>query len=413
MLAGVLWEVYTSQLVPHAEDHLLHPSIPNIINGQGQDPEGKDEMQVDERNEDNQDLKPRLRITNPLLLELNARSKGAFQASNEGLLTGEISKERFLEVFLPRGRKEGGWGREKGKGKMGDDGNDDDDEQHLDRLGLQGEEREKARGFLELMRSGSGKVKTNAVTDGIGSTSGPSNPTPIMKARPIITNHLDFLIPLRPSNPFSSSASYGLNSKPILPKPTIPKLPLFARYILLAAFCASYNSPRTDLRIFGRGPIGSLKRKIDQKGQITYEASPSGGGKKKGGGIKKVRLGKVGKVPQSLLGPKAFTLDRMLAIFMALLVEHGWEDAMALRAEEDEEFDEEEDEDDEMMMVAKGGLLFEDDVATLTAKRRDRMRRREERRKADWEDEVEEISRSVGVFGLVSSLMASRLPKAE
>ena len=79
------------------------------------------------------------------------------------------------------------------------------------------------------------------------------------------------------------------------------------------------------------------------------------------------------------------------------------------------------DEDDAFSDVNRpaGKLDFriEEDVGRVEKKRRERERRRDKERLRDWEEEVEEISRSVGLFGLVSrtstaieSLTADTLP---
>jgi hypothetical protein len=72
-----------------------------------------------------------------------------------------------------------------------------------------------------------------------------------------------------------------------------------------------------------------------------------------------------------------------------------------------------EDEDDAFSDVNRpaGKLDFriEDDAGRAERKRRDRERRRDKERLRDWEEEVEEISRSVGLFGLVSPSRCFRL----
>ncbi|KAL7410586.1 origin recognition complex subunit 5 C-terminus-domain-containing protein [Mrakia frigida] len=100
-------------------------------------------------------------------------------------------------------------------------------------------------------------------------------------------------------------------------------LPRMAKFLLIAAFLASYNPPRKDLMFFGRG---------------RWEG---GGKKKKGGGTRKAtsggRKGTVAKIPQTILGPKPFPLDRLIAIFGSLLAEHDRPDSSALRDEQWEE----------------------------------------------------------------------------
>ncbi|GLB40919.1 putative origin recognition complex (ORC) subunit 5 C-terminus [Lyophyllum shimeji] len=80
-------------------------------------------------------------------------------------------------------------------------------------------------------------------------------------------------------------------------------LPRMSKFILVAAFLASTNPAKSDLRMFGRG--------LDEK-------------KRKRRSRKTMKSGQA-KVPQRLLGPLAFPLDRLLAILGALLEENDAE----------------------------------------------------------------------------------------
>lgn len=72
-------------------------------------------------------------------------------------------------------------------------------------------------------------------------------------------------------------------------------LPYFAKYFLVAAFLASYNSPKDDKRLFVKNHAKKRKRLVqDQKKE---------------------------NASKELLGPKVFTLDRLLAIFYAIMEE--------------------------------------------------------------------------------------------
>ncbi|KAI0067066.1 hypothetical protein BV25DRAFT_1274302 [Artomyces pyxidatus] len=84
-------------------------------------------------------------------------------------------------------------------------------------------------------------------------------------------------------------------------------LPTMSKFVLVAAFLASTNPPKTDIRMFARGRDEKRKRR-------------------KGGGTKKTAL-KSGpaKVPQRLLGPMSFPLDRLLAILAVLLEEYDYD----------------------------------------------------------------------------------------
>ncbi|KAH7925660.1 hypothetical protein BV22DRAFT_1194968 [Leucogyrophana mollusca] len=88
----------------------------------------------------------------------------------------------------------------------------------------------------------------------------------------------------------------------------VNNLPRMSKFILIAAFLASTNPAKSDMRMFGRGADERKKRR------------------RKGGSPKKSRSqSAVAKIPQRLLGPAAFPLDRLLAILGALLEENDVE----------------------------------------------------------------------------------------
>lgn len=72
-------------------------------------------------------------------------------------------------------------------------------------------------------------------------------------------------------------------------------LPYYAKYFLIAAYLASYNSQREDKRLFIKNHGKQKKLNVQNK---KKENSMYG-----------------------LLGPKPFSLDRLLAIFYAILEE--------------------------------------------------------------------------------------------
>ena len=75
------------------------------------------------------------------------------------------------------------------------------------------------------------------------------------------------------------------------------ELPYLSKYLLISAYLASYNPASTDVRVFAkRATAGKRRRK--QRGPRKKTAA---------------------KVPQHLLGPKAFPLDRLLAIFYSII----------------------------------------------------------------------------------------------
>ncbi|KAL7284243.1 hypothetical protein ACG7TL_001525 [Trametes sanguinea] len=88
-------------------------------------------------------------------------------------------------------------------------------------------------------------------------------------------------------------------------------LPRMAKFILVAAFLASTNPARSDLRMFGRGPDERARRR-----------------RRKVGTPRKPKPGTTGtavKIPQRLLGPTTFPLDRLIAILGVLLEENDAE----------------------------------------------------------------------------------------
>jgi origin recognition complex subunit 5 len=101
------------------------------------------------------------------------------------------------------------------------------------------------------------------------------------------TGHEQFLKAMTPAtthnrNGNSDSFDFALALTPnkrVVPRPPTLELPLCAKYLIVAAYCASYNPPKSDLRLFGRGtgPDGKRKR---------------GGGTRRAG-YGRVRLGKV------------------------------------------------------------------------------------------------------------------------
>lgn len=79
------------------------------------------------------------------------------------------------------------------------------------------------------------------------------------------------------------------------------ELPYYAKWLLVAAYLASFNPARLDALYF----MKSTERKRRKKG----------GGTARSGG----RPGKIRKIPRHLLAASAFTLDRLLAILLAIL----------------------------------------------------------------------------------------------
>ncbi|KAL1917229.1 uncharacterized protein VTP21DRAFT_4885 [Calcarisporiella thermophila] len=74
------------------------------------------------------------------------------------------------------------------------------------------------------------------------------------------------------------------------------ELPYYTKFLLISSYIASYNPPRLDMRYFAKG-------REERKGKGKQRKEPQTGG----------------KLRQQLLGPKAFPVERMLAIFYSII----------------------------------------------------------------------------------------------
>ncbi|KAJ3877922.1 origin recognition complex subunit 5 C-terminus-domain-containing protein [Lentinula edodes] len=92
-------------------------------------------------------------------------------------------------------------------------------------------------------------------------------------------------------------------------KDTLPlsvSLPRLSQFILVAAYIASMNPQKTDLRLFGRGTDEKKRRRRATKRQMA-NAKPKSG---------------PAKIPQRFSGPSPFPLERLIAILGALVEEN-------------------------------------------------------------------------------------------
>ncbi|KAF8430040.1 origin recognition complex subunit 5 C-terminus-domain-containing protein [Tirmania nivea] len=99
----------------------------------------------------------------------------------------------------------------------------------------------------------------------------------------------------------TSSAAAAITSQDMMAKAT-HDLPYYSKLLLLASYLASYNPSRLDVQFFTKA---SDKRKRRRGGG----AIGAGGGRKS----------QVRKIQRRLLGPQPFLLERMLAIFHAIV----------------------------------------------------------------------------------------------
>ncbi|TFK64530.1 hypothetical protein BDN72DRAFT_774453 [Pluteus cervinus] len=140
----------------------------------------------------------------------------------------------------------------------------------------------------------------------------PSITAALEELYPRLTNAKDWAIANKPEDdilaqlptqlhPFKTRAKLPASTEPV----EISTLSRMSKFILVASFLASTNPAKSDLRMFGRG--------LDEKKRRRRRASKPSGTKVKSGPV---------RIPQRLAGPMPFPLDRMLAIFGALLEEN-------------------------------------------------------------------------------------------
>lgn len=159
----------------------------------------------------------------------------------------------------------------------------------------------------------------------------PSFTTALEALYPRLSNAADWAKDNQPPEnlflqPFSSMS---LKNKTNVPKDSSKSnmtevLPRVSKFILIAAFLASTNPAKSDMRMFGRGPD---ERKKKRRGGGTAVS-------KRGGAIKVSLLSALlhtfltpsMQVPQRLLGPMPFPLDRMISILGVLLEEYDADD---------------------------------------------------------------------------------------
>jgi hypothetical protein len=110
-----------------------------------------------------------------------------------------------------------------------------------------------------------------------------------------------------------AAATTAPSPSPLLPTPAAPlpptrrerdlllELPYYPRLALLAAFCASANPPDTDARYFSRRATGR-RRSAEGKGRSAMARRTA---------------------TALLTGPRAFTLERLLGVFRALVHAHN------------------------------------------------------------------------------------------
>ncbi|KAI9798461.1 MAG: hypothetical protein M1825_005341 [Sarcosagium campestre] len=101
-----------------------------------------------------------------------------------------------------------------------------------------------------------------------------------------------------------SEGAAAAGARSLAGNPAAHDLPYYTKYLLCAAYLASYNPARQDPVFFMKASEGKKRRK--------------GGG---GGGRVAGRQAKHRKIQRRLIGPQTFVLERLLAIYHAILLE--------------------------------------------------------------------------------------------
>jgi len=106
----------------------------------------------------------------------------------------------------------------------------------------------------------------------------------------------------------------------IPPAPHTHTLPYFSAYLLCAAYLASYNPPRTDLLHFSRGSATKAKRTRKTKTtSSTTSTAASANGTLSSLRTPSTASARSRRPPRRLLAASPFPLERLLAIFHAIL----------------------------------------------------------------------------------------------
>lgn len=137
---------------------------------------------------------------------------------------------------------------------------------------------------------------------------GTLNPSPfsrLMVANRSLFQNDSVLVPALVSNPQSTALVPQSQSQSNLQGIAI-QLPHISRLLLVASYLASYNPPRTDSTFFMKAALAKRRKK---GGSTALSRKP---------GTAKSR-----KIARKLLGPQAFVLERMLAIFLAIEEDAG------------------------------------------------------------------------------------------
>ena len=151
-----------------------------------------------------------------------------------------------------------------------------------------------------------------------------------------------------------------------------------ARAIILRKAISGYLAEELDPRLSGKGEVGPGGRDMVEL-VLARQAGTQG--------IESSKLTRVIQIPQRLLGPKPFPLDRLLAMFASLYAEHA---TRPLDLEPSYDYSSDEDGDQWLPSVEHA------------RKREERRRKRDTEREELWEDEVDHLTMSIGLWSMVS-----------
>ncbi|XP_034251323.1 origin recognition complex subunit 5 [Thrips palmi] len=102
-----------------------------------------------------------------------------------------------------------------------------------------------------------------------------------------LSSDMDLMKPMDKHSTLSSAAKFALSFE----------LPYYAKYLIIAAFLASYNSPKEDKKLFVK-LSGRTKKKVQKSTKNTQT-----------------------KISSLVVGPRQFDLERLLAIFYSIIEE--------------------------------------------------------------------------------------------
>ncbi|KAI4139840.1 MAG: hypothetical protein LQ340_007964, partial [Diploschistes diacapsis] len=127
------------------------------------------------------------------------------------------------------------------------------------------------------------------------------------------------------STPLSSATPSTTTAQKQRPAPPSMELSYYTRYLLLAAYLASHNPPRTDQTFFSKSSERARKRRRKKNTSASAAAATTNNNNNKNNATgtpsttARGRPAKYRKLSRRLLGPQPFGLERWLAVFHAIV----------------------------------------------------------------------------------------------